>query len=134
MIFNFNEGSLEISSEWEDKSLILLTHQSGLSISISRDKLPLGMTVDEFIELELDKISEQLRNYQETYRGPIVIDRFDGVLSEFNWSSPQGKMYQMSAIIKLPIHPIMITASSLSIITNGQRKLLLAIIESFKAR
>ena len=32
-MFYFNEGTLDISSEWQDRSIILLSHPSQLNIS-----------------------------------------------------------------------------------------------------
>ena len=80
------------------------------------------------------QISQQLRDHKETNRTNIEVDGYETVLTEYMWFSPQGKMYQMSAIINLPVHPTIITTSSLSELTEGQRSYLLGLIQSFKAR
>ena len=133
-MFYFNEGSLDIDNEWQDRSIILLAHPSNLSISVSREALPLGMNFEEYAKRQLEQVSQQLRDYSETNRTNIAVDGYETVLSEYMWFSPQGKMYQMSAIINLPIHPTIITTSSLSELTEGQRTYLLGLIQSFKAR
>ena len=134
MIFNFNEGTIEVGEEWTDKSLILLSHPSDLSISITRDMLPLGLAFHEFVNRELDKLSRQLKGYKEEHRNILEIGGYESVLSEFSWNSPQGSMHQLSAIINLANHPVIITISSLEVITEGQREQLMKIIHSFKAR
>jgi hypothetical protein len=133
-MFYFNEGSLDIDNEWQDRSIILLSHPSNLSISVARETMPLGMNFKEYAQKQLEQISQQLRDYTETNQTNIEVDGYETVLTEYMWFSPQGKMYQMSAIINLPIHPTIITTSSLSELTEGQRSYLLGLIQSFKAR
>ena len=76
-MFYFNEGTLDISSEWQDRSIILLSHPSQLNISISRDELPLGMTFSEFAEDQFKMVSRQLKGYEEIHRKPIKVDGYD---------------------------------------------------------
>ena len=133
-MFYFNEGSLDIDNEWQDRSIILLSHPSNLSISVARETMPLGMNFIEYAQKQLEQISQQLRDYTDTNQTNIEVDGYETVLTEYMWFSPQGKMYQMSAIINLPIHPTIITTSSLSELTEGQRSYLLGLIQSFKAR
>ncbi|MGC7590957.1 DcrB-related protein [Bisgaard Taxon 46] len=133
-MFYFNEGSLDIGEEWQDRSLILLSHPSNLSISISREAIPVGMSFSEYTQRQLTLVSQQLQDYHEEKRSEIEVDNLLGILSEFTWSSPQGTMYQMSAILNLPVHPIIITTSALNPLTEGQRSYLLNLVKSFKAR
>ena len=67
-MFYFNRGSLEIGSDWQDKSIILLTNEFGQSISISYDKLPFGMGFSEFCEREITSLGKQLTDYKEVSR------------------------------------------------------------------
>ena len=133
-MFYFNEGTLDISSEWQDRSIILLSHPSQLNISISRDELPLGMTFSEFAEDLFKMVSRQLKGYEEIHRKPIKVDGYDAVMSEFKWDSPEGRLHQVSTVINLPIHPTIITVSSHKPLTGGQKEYLLKLVQSFKAR
>ncbi len=133
-MFYFNEGTLDISPEWQDRSIILLSHPSQLNISITRDELPLGMTFAEFAREQFKMVSHQLKGYKEIQRMETTIDGYAAVVSEFNWDSPEGRLHQISTVINLPIHPTVITVSSHKPLTESQKEYLLKLVQSFKAR
>ncbi|MDU8925626.1 DcrB-related protein [Pasteurellaceae bacterium LIM206] len=133
-MFYFNEGSLNIGDEWQDSTLNILSTKSDVSITIARENIPFGMTFADFAEREFDSIGKQLKGYRQSKRSTLQIDNLEAVLSEFNWSSPQGDMYQMSIILNTPSHPLVLTASSLKPIVSSQREQLLAIFNTFKVR
>ncbi|HDR1022951.1 TPA: DcrB-related protein, partial [Pasteurella multocida] len=80
-MFYFNEGSLDIGEEWQDRSLILLSHPSNLSISISREAIPVGMSFSEYTQRQLTLVSQQLQDYREEKRSEIEVDNLEGTLS-----------------------------------------------------
>ena len=133
-MFYFNEGSLNLGEEWQDSTLNILSTKSDVSITIAREHIPFGMNFVDFAEEQFDLIAKQLKGYQQSHRSTLKIDNLDAVLSEFNWSSPQGEMYQISIILNTPAHPIVLTASSLKPIVSSQREQLLAIFNTFKTR
>ncbi|MDU8925662.1 DcrB-related protein [Pasteurellaceae bacterium LIM206] len=133
-MFYFNEGSLDISAEWQDRSIILLSHPSQFNISVTRDEIPLGMTFPEFAENQFKMVSRQLRGYKELHRKPTKVDGYEAVMSEFEWDSPEGRLHQISTLINLPVHPTVITLSSHNPLTENQKDVLLKLLYSFKAR
>lgn len=135
MMFYFNRGSLEIGSDWQDKSIILLTNEFGQSISISYDKLPFGMGFSEFCEREITSLGKQLTDYKEVSRETGELDNRPCVFTEYSWHSPQGKLQQITAIVDMADKfPLMITLTSVVALTSKQKEILLDIVRSFKAR
>ena len=134
-MFYFNRGSLEIGSDWQDKSIILLTNEFGQSISISYDKLPFGMGFSEFCEREVTSLGKQLTDYKEVSRETGELDNRPCVFTEYSWHSPQGKLQQITAIVDMADKfPLMITLTSVVALTSKQKEILLDIVRSFKAR
>ncbi len=133
-MFYFNRGSLDVSAEWQDKSVILLTNESQ-SISITYDKIPFGMVFDEFVEREINSLSRQLTNFKELSRQETKLDGIDTVLTEFTWDSPKGKFHQLTAIVDVEEKlPLMITTTVVGVMSKHQKEALLSIIKTFKAQ
>jgi hypothetical protein len=133
-VFYFNRGSLDVGTEWQDKSIILLTNETQ-SISITYDKIPFGMVFKEFVEREINSLSRQLTNFKELSRQEMTLDGLDSVLTEFTWDSPKGQFHQLTAIIDVEEKlPLIITATVVGQMSPNQKETLLNTIKTFKAQ
>jgi len=142
-MYYFNEGSLAIPAQWQDKTVHILTTTSkeadGFSFTISRDEIPWGMTFAEFFERETSTLSRQLTNYQQ-------IDQETGEIatlatasseltlatasSEFSWDSPEGTIHQYMTFVDSKPHVLIFTGTMVGMLSAQQKEKVKTILQT----
>jgi hypothetical protein len=98
---NIGEGTLAIPEDWHNSTVNIYTAQPpgapGISLTVNRDRLPLGTTVDDYCASQTAKLAQQLKNYRLVREEKkISIDGKPGAFLEFTWKSDEaGDVHQM---------------------------------------
>ena len=107
MLYQFNEGSLELPNQAINKTLhmLVLNQAEGLSFSMIVSGMLAGEDVERFIDRQAKTLSRQLKKFKETRREHIVIapkDRhdkpIDAVLLETQFQQGDQLFFQKQCI------------------------------------
>ena len=133
-MYYFNEGSLAIPAQWQDKTVHILTTTSkeadGFSFTISRDEIPWGMTFAEFFERETSTLSRQLTNYQQIDQETGEIATLATASSEFSWDSPEGTIHQYMTFVDSKPHVLIFTGTMVGMLSAQQKEKVKAILQT----
>ncbi len=134
--YHINEGILILPKDWRDQTLNVFVTGAGkgLSLAISRDEIPWGMSFEEYVLGEIKKISENFDKFEEDGRSVIEINGARCPVVRFHWTSPQGQLFQIMTIIKLEKRVIILTATMPEVISSEQVKKIEEMFVSFKTR
>ncbi len=140
MPYVFNEGSLELPSPPEDRSVNVLIvpnpeeHGEPLTLVITRDEMEPGETLEECVKRQLVIISRQLRGFAELKREETLIgtEQIPGILIEAHNSNAGSKIYQWLAIFPVSDRKIFVYAlSSVRPFRDAQRQMWKDILASY---
>ncbi len=134
--YNINEGSLDAPKGLIDQTVNVLSppQGKGLTVSISRDKLPWGMDFEEFVFAQLEKLKEAFNDFTEDGRHVLEIDGARCPVCRFNWSSPHGRLYQMMTMVEKNGNVVILTTSMTEPISKKQKEQINEMYLSFKHR
>lgn len=137
--YHIDEGEIEIPEDWTDQSINILSSPgsagTGFTITVARDNIPWGMDFTAYARRELDKLSENFNGFSENKSGTVTIDGKEAVLVDYTWTSPQGELHQLMAILpQSESRSLIITATMPGGFTESQISNARGILESFKAR
>lgn len=111
---HLGECSLDVPDSWHNQSVNVFTANSpgaaGMSITVNRDTLALGVEFDEYVKTQSAKLGGQLKGFKALGRERLVLDGRPAVELEFTWQADDIG----------PIHQILVTVS------EGRRVLNLA--------
>jgi hypothetical protein len=131
------EGQLDIPADWHNQSINIYTAQPpgspGVSVSVNRDRLPYGATLQEYAHAQTGKLMEQLNNFQLVEQLILEVDAHPAHYYEFTWDSPDvGSMHQLLLCMANGPALINITTSHLGRMTPEQGVQLKAMLKSFR--
>jgi hypothetical protein len=94
------EGTLTIPREWHDATVNIFTEKQpgarGVSVTVNRDRLPAGSTLDEYVEEQSERLKTQLKGFQLVGKERIMLGRSPAYLLEFTWQSRDvGEIHQL---------------------------------------
>ena len=101
--FHLNEGSLplDVPEVWEDKTIHVLRlpgdGHAAASLVITREALPLGMDVEDYVGAELDRLKATLPEFALVDRVPVAWSDVAGEALLTRWRSSEGPMDQIIA-------------------------------------
>ena len=106
-LFYLNEGTLpiDVPGIWEDKTIHVLRlpsdgHATG-SLVITREVLPLGMEVPDYIGAEIKRMADTLPDFADMGRTPVAWEDVEGEATMTRWRSTEGLMDQIIACRKV---------------------------------
>lgn len=86
-----NEGVLTIPRDWHDATVNVFTEkppgERGLSITINRDRLPPGTTLDDYVEEQSQRLESQLKEFRLLSNERVMLRNREAYLLEFRWQS-----------------------------------------------
>lgn len=136
-MYYFNEGSLELPQEWQDKTIHIFSatkdnNSNGLSFTISRDNMPWGMAFDEFAEREIVSLSRQLKNYRQLNKQTGTLAEHHMVSNEFSWDAEQGHIHQYMVFIDTKPQVLIFTATMVGLLSEQQKEKIDVILQTLK--
>ena len=140
MQFTFNEGHIQLPSQWQDQSMQVLvsTDNSGINLVITREAVPQGTLTPELYQ-------ETLALYQGKLDGFIFVFhqgqegfhiQAPAWLLDYSWNGPedegnQGRISQIAVFQRRGDTLLTFTFSTSLSLKNSQKTMLLEVIKSF---
>jgi len=133
-MYRFNEGTMDIPLEWQDQTTHVFSTSSGgrpgLSLTISRDEPPWGMSFDSYVTREFDAISSAMKDYTEIERSTVTLGDFEGVLSEYTWAAKTGPLHQLMALVPTGKKVVVFTFTMPQSMSPDQKAQMLAVLHT----
>ena len=123
MQFTFNEGHIQLPSQWQDQSMQVLvsTDNSGINLVITREAVPQGTLTPELYQETLALYQGKLDGYTEHACREITL------AEERN----QGRSSQIAVFQRRGDTLLTFTFSTSLSLKNSQKTMLLEVIKSF---
>lgn len=103
MAYRIAEGSLAAPMPWQDQSInVLLPRDAkvmGTSLVIARDRLPLGMTFQDYVIQQRQNFAAQLAGFEAIADTPGRIDGREAHFIELAWKTDGKPIHQVMAMV-----------------------------------
>jgi hypothetical protein len=137
MLYRVAEGSLNLEENWQDQSInvLLPTHLpvQGANLVLARDKLPLGMSFDDYVAQQRQSFQQQLAEVQILSDSRGQLDGREAHFMEFSWQSDGKPIHQMMAMVLHGSKALLnFTGSIPGALEEDTRRTLMAAVTSFK--
>lgn len=143
MIYQFNEGSIAVPNDLEDRTMHMLVPKPGainFNLLISHDELEPEENIEQFLRRQLEILARQVGKFEEDPWKPIQLgtpkDKLNGIHLSFRYKQ-QGKfVYHHQASFPIPDdrHLLTFTVSLPMPFTEEQYKQFMEILKSYSAR
>ncbi len=92
MQFTFNEGHIQLPSQWQDQSMQVLvsTDNSGINLVITREAVPQGTLTPELYQETLALYQGKLDGYTEPCR-EMAAGKDPAWLLDYSWNGPEDE-------------------------------------------
>ncbi len=133
MQYRLQDGDIQIPNDWQDETMYIFRapETEGYNIVLNRTPIPHGVEPIEHLKSQFLLIKENLNEYIETAKEPVMVDSQEYRLVSYHWKSPEGAVYQMNLMIVIGQMLLSMTATSAQVITESQKVLLQKIMTSF---
>lgn len=136
MVYRIAEGSLALASEWQDQSINVLMPKvakvQGTNLVIARDRVPLGMTFQDYVAQQRRNFASQLAGCEMLADSPGQISGRKAQFLELSWRSDGKPIHQVMAMV---LHDANAVLTFTGTIPGGReeetRSALIAAITSF---
>lgn len=102
-MYRIAEGTLSLNSVWHDQSInVLLPQESqvqGSNLVISRDRLPLGMTFQDYVVQQRQNFGAQLADFEMISDTAGSIGGREAQLMEMSWRTDGKPVHQIMAMV-----------------------------------
>lgn len=137
-MYHFNEGTIEFPNDWQDQTIHIISaannNTMGASFTISRDKMPWGMSFNEFTAKEITSISQQLKEYQQRDISNGMLCGKATVSVEFQWQAAQGRIHQLMTFVETQPLILILTATFPDFMTDSQKTQINTILATLTLR
>ena len=140
-LYRFNEGelALDVPGVWQDETLNVLRlpgdGQAAASLVITREPLPLGMEVADYVAAEMGRLRATLPEFVQVGSAPLAWPDAPGEAALTRWRSSEGLMDQITACRRgIGPHLLIFTATHPAPMPGAAYEALLAAIASFRPR
>ncbi|QDH17194.1 DcrB-related protein [Swingsia samuiensis] len=140
-LYVFNEGSVpaDVPGTWDDQTLNVLRIKGdeahAASLVISRDTLPVGVELPDYIENEIIRLKETLQDFELKARLPVDWADGPGEALLTRWLSEEGSIDQVMACRLVSDRKILIfTATHVTPMPSGTYRTVMRIINGFRPR
>lgn len=133
-LYTFNEGTIELPTQWQDQSMnvFVLPDDSGINLVINRAPVPTGMDEEEYYQEIIHQFQHNLKNYREISQEIVQLDEKPAYLLEYQWQTPEGIMYQCTVMQIRHNLLLTFTYTANNPFTKKQRQALLEVVYSYK--
>lgn len=134
MHYRMQEGCLTLDGEWQDKSVNVLVPRGlpqGMNLVVSRDMLPLGMGLADYLQQQKKVFRDELADFRFRMEEAAVIDGRPASLLEFEWDNQGSLVHQLMAVVQEKERILSLTATAPGGMDDAVREVMLAAIKSF---
>lgn len=137
-MYHIQEGSIDLPKEWKDQSINVLSAsrvgEPGLSLTMTRDDIPWGMSFAEYLDDQLKQAQGALKDFTVVQQDEVTIGGLPARQVECRWVSKQGPMHQLITSVQTGARVLVITATMPGEITPQQRNEVQRVVASFRPR
>ncbi|AUH64612.1 DUF1795 domain-containing protein [Paracoccus zhejiangensis] len=137
-MYYVQEGSIELPVEWKDQSINIIsasqTGEPSLSMTMTRDDIPWGMSFDEYVADQLRQAGETLKDFTVLHQQEMQIGGHRALQTECKWVAKQGPMHQLITSLMPGKRVLIITATAPGAFSDGQKQQMQQVIASFRPR
>lgn len=138
-MFVMNECSIDLPAEWHDQTINVISSNSpmapGMTITVTRDNLPFGMSFDEYLEDQVTQVSKSMIDFKLIGRKSVNLDGVQAAELECNWLAKDVRMHQIIYMMPTPQGKAMvITASMPGSMTESQGNHVRRMVQTVKFR
>lgn len=131
------EGVLAVPSSWHDATVNVYTAEPagarGITVTVNRDRLPPGSTLDDYVEAQSRILAAQLKKFQLLGRERLLVAGRLAHILEFTWlSRDAGDVHQLLMTLVLDQKVLNFAGTSPGRMDDRQRAELRAVLESFR--
>lgn len=135
-MYRIAEGSLTLASEWQDQSINVLLPMGakahGANLVIARDRLPLGVTFQDYVAQQRQNFRAQLAGCEIFADTAGQVDGREAQLMELSWRSDGKPIHQVMAIVLHQANAVLtFTGSIPGAVDEETRDALISAITSF---
>lgn len=135
MQYRLHDGNIQIPNDWQDETMYIFRapETAGYNLVLNRTPIPHGVAPLDHLKSQLIVIKENLNEYVETTKTPVMIDGQEYRLIAYHWKSPEGAIYQLNLMIIVGDMLLSMTATAAKPLSDSETKLLQKIMTSFVA-
>lgn len=133
MDYRLNKGDITLPDDWADETIYIFKapEEEGYNIVINQSPIPHGIDSDVFLNEQYLLLREHLTSYHETKK-ERPNDEEPLQIVEYDWSSPEGKAYQINMMLVVDGVLLSFTATSTRKFVAEQKEIILSIFKSYK--
>lgn len=137
-MYHFAEGALELPDGFTDRTVNLFESKregGTVVVSITRDAMPVGLTLEAVANRFLDEMSTRLRRFELQRRASSEIGFLPAVEVHYTFFHPDGGLVsQLQAFIQHGDRLILVAMTGPAKLLPGTTKEFKALLESIKFR
>lgn len=135
-MYQMHEGTLALPVEWQDKTMNVFvsaaTGAEGVSLVITRERMPWGMKFDEFAAGEVRKIAGKVPDYVAVSTGTISVSGRTAHVHEFTWTNNSAPIQQQVTMVEYGPVVLMLTFTVPGAMSDTQRVQVQAVIQTLQ--
>ncbi|WP_026871487.1 DUF1795 domain-containing protein [Inquilinus limosus] len=135
-MYHLQEGVLDVPAGWEDQSVNVFAapgaHGGGLSFVVTREALPGGLSIRDYGEREIRRMSKETKQFSLLGRHPVEIAGQTVDAFEVRWKSERGLVHQVMAAAEVNGRVMIFTATMPTSMPADTRDRMLRVMASFR--
>lgn len=133
MEYRLNKGDIQLPTNWTDETLYIFKapEEDGYNIVINQNPVPHGLSSHAFLYEQYAVLQENLTEYHETNKTKPDAEKEQQII-EYDWSSPEGKVYQINMMLITEKTLLSFTATSTKAFSAAQKQVIYSIFSSYK--
>jgi hypothetical protein len=137
MLYRMQEGALALEGDWQDQSIQVLVPLGvagrGVNLVVSRDMLPLGMSLGDYMAQQRQNFQRQLKELQVSTDSGGSLDGRPAHYMEISWVAEGRPLHQLIAtVLGEKAALLTFTASMPDAVDAEVRRMLMATIGGFR--
>jgi len=132
MQYRLNKGEIQLPSTWTDETIYIFKapEEEGYNVVINQNPIPHGIEAKAFLHEQYTLLQENLTEYDETAHRQLELLQTHQLI-EYNWESPEGKVYQFNMMLIEADTLLSFTATSTAPFNANQIQTLTHIFSSY---
>lgn len=135
-MYQMHEGTLDLPVEWQDKTMNVFVSQAtgteGVSLVITRERMPWGMKFDEYVAGEVRKIAGKVPDYAAVSNGPGTVSGRTAHVHEFTWTNNGAAIHQQLTMVEYGQVVLMLTFTVPGALSETQRGQIQAVMQTLQ--
>lgn len=133
MQYRLNKGNIQLPETWVDETIYIFKapEEEGYNIVVNQNLIPHGIEGAAFLHEQYVLLQENLTEYHETDKQQLELAQTHQFI-EYNWQSPEGKVYQLNLMLIEGNTLLSFTATSTTPLQPEKVETIIQIFTSYK--